>query len=344
MSKTVTLPDGRFRHLIGVLRPWPWGAAILLWLVACAISGGFSVRLLLVSLTLAVFLALAGLGQMVVLASGDGSFDLSLPYTITLAGYLSSGVIPAPPAIRILVAIVLGVFVGAANGILTAALKLPGIIASLAIGYVLFSAILFVQGDSATEVSPGLANFVHTEVGGASAVLVIEVVIAVLVAGLLARMVYGRYLSAMGQSREAAKRAGIPVARMIVTNFVVCGVLAGIVGVLLAAYDNGAFAEMGDVYLLGSVGAVVVGGTPVSGGRTSVAGTLAGALVMTVLVSMLELTKASAGAQNLAEGLVVIAVVVTAGVAARLRDRATARRERKPLTAEGADHGADNHA
>ncbi|MFI5612733.1 ABC transporter permease [Amycolatopsis sp. NPDC051903] len=329
MSALDAVARSRLRRRISVVRPWPWAAALLLWLLACAISGGFSVRLLLVSLTLAVFLALAGLGQMVVLASGDGSFDLSLPYTITLAGYLSSGVIPVSPVLRVVIAIALGAIVGVANGILTAALKLPGIIASLAIGYVLFSAILFVQGDSATDVSAGLAGFVHLEADGASAVIVLEVVVGVLLAGLLARMVYGRYLSAMGQNREAAKLAGIPVARMIVLNFVVCGVLGGIVGVLLSAYDNGAFADMGDVYLLGSVGAVVVGGTPVSGGRTSVTGTIAGALVMTVLVSMLELTKASAGAQDLAEGLVVIAVVVTAGVAARLRGAKSAVRPGK---------------
>jgi ribose transport system permease protein len=343
MSALESAADGRLRRQFAPARLWPWAAAVLLWLLACAISGEFSLRLLLVSLTLAVFLGLAGIGQMVVLASGDGSFDLSLPYTITLAGYLSTGVVPVAPVWRLLIAVLLGVVVGAANGILTAALRLPGIIASLAVGYVLFTAILFVEGDSATDVSPALSRFVHAEAGGASAVLIIELVISVLVAGLLARMVYGRYLSAMGQSRPAAELAGVPVARMIVINFVVCGVLAGCVGVLLAAYDNGSFADLGDVYLLGSVGAVVVGGTPVSGGRTSVSGTLAGALVMTLLISTLELTKASPGAQDLAEGLVVIGVVVIAGVAGRLRARAPHRPATAAVRTRVGD-GADDSA
>lgn len=298
---------------------WPWAAAIALWLIACAVSGGFSFRLLLVSLTLAVFMGLAGLGQMTVLASGDGSFDLSLPYTITLAGYISAGAIDVPAPERILIAVAGGMVVGAANGVLTSVLKFPGIIASLAIGYVLFSVILFVEGHSATSISGGLSGFIRLQADGASAVLVIEVAIALVVAALLARTVYGRFLHAMGQSRRAAALAGVPVKRMIVVNFAVCGVLAGCVGVLLAAYDGGAFADMGDVYLLGSVAAVVVGGTPVSGGRTSVAGTVAGALIMTLLVTMLELTNASPGAQDLAEGLAVIVVVAGAGAAARIR-------------------------
>jgi ribose transport system permease protein len=300
-------------------RIWPWAAAVALWLIACGVSGSFSFRLLLVSLTLAVFMGLAGLGQMVVLASGDGSFDLSLPYTITLAGYISAGAIDVPAPERILIAIVGGMAVGAVNGVLTSVLKFPGIISSLAIGYVLFSVILFVEANSAASISGGLNGFIRVQADGASAVLVIEVAIALVVAALLARTVYGRFLHAMGQSRQAATLAGVPVKRMIVTNFVVCGVLAGCVGVLLAAYDGGAFADMGDVYLLGSVAAVVVGGTPVSGGRTSVAGTVAGALIMTLLVTMLELTNASPGAQDLAEGLAVIAVVAGAGLAARIR-------------------------
>lgn len=307
------------RLRIAPSQAWPWAAAIVLWLIACAVSGHFSFRLLLVSLTLAVFLGLAGIGQMVVLASGDGSFDLSLPYTITLAGYVSAGAVHLAAPERILIAIVGGMVVGAANGVLTAVLKFPGIIASLAIGYVLFSVILFVEANSATSVSGGLYSFIRLEADGASAVLVIEVAISLVVAALLARTIYGRFLHAMGQSRPAAALAGVPVGRMIVVNFVVCGVLAGCVGVLLAAYDGGAFASMGDVYLLGSVAAVVVGGTPVSGGKTSVAGTLAGALVMTLLVTMLELTNASPGAQDLSEGLAVIVVVAGAGLAARIR-------------------------
>lgn len=108
-------------------RIWPWAAAIALWLIACGVSGSFSFRLLLVSLTLAVFMGLAGLGQMVVLASGDGSFDLSLPYTITLAGYISAGAIDVSAPERILIAIVGGMAVGAVNGVLTSVLKFPGI-------------------------------------------------------------------------------------------------------------------------------------------------------------------------------------------------------------------------
>jgi ribose transport system permease protein len=310
-----------WRADLPVARAWPWAAAVILWLIACAVSGGFSFQLLFASLTLAVFLALAGLGQMVVLASGDGSFDLSLPYTITLAGYISAGAISAPAPERILIAVVVGMAVGAANGVLTAVLKFPGIIASLAVGYVLFTVILFVEANPATSVSGGLYRFIRLQADGASAVLVIEVAIALVVAALLARTVYGRFLHAMGQSRPAAALAGVPVRRMIVTNFVVCGVLAGCVGVLLTAYDGGAFANMGDTYLLGSVAAVVVGGTPVGGGKTSVAGTLAGALIMTLLVTMLELTNASPGAQDLSEGLAVIAVVAGAGLVARVGRR-----------------------
>ncbi len=99
---------------------------------------------------------------------------------------------------------------------------------------------------------------------------------------------------------------------MIIYNFALAGLLGAVVGVLLAAYDGGAFQNIGDVYLLGSVAAVVVGGVPVTGGRSSVPATMLGALVMTLLVTVLEVSKLDAGVQDILEGVAVILIVVLA--------------------------------
>jgi ribose transport system permease protein len=141
---------------------------------------------------------------------------------------------------------------------------------------------------------------------------VVTVVIGAVVAALLGATVYGRYLHAMGQSRMAAELSGIRVRRMIVYNFMLAGLLGATVGVLLAAYDGGAFQNIGDVYLLGSVAAVVVGGVPISGGKSSVPATLLGALVMTLLITLLEVSKLSVGLQDVLEGIAVIVIVVAA--------------------------------
>lgn len=296
---------------------WIWSlvAALVLWLLADLVSGSFSFRLLLVNVTLATFLGLAGVAQMVVIASGDGSFDLSLPYVITVSAIFSAGVLGqahSSALYGIALALLAGLVVGFANGILTARLRMPAVIASLSVGYVVYSAILGLENITNTGVSTGLSNFLRAEADGAGVIIVVTVVIGALVAALLGATVYGRYLHAMGQSRVAAELSGIRVRRMIVYNFMLAGLLGATVGVLLAAYDGGAFQNIGDVYLLGSVAAVVVGGVPISGGKSSVPATLLGALVMTLLITLLEVSKLSVGLQDVLEGIAVIVIVVAA--------------------------------
>jgi ribose transport system permease protein len=294
---------------------WSLAAALALWLLADALTGSFSVKLLLVNASLATFLGLAGVAQMIVITSGDGSFDLSLPYVITISAMLSAGVLGrahSNAVYGIVLALITGTAIGCVNGALTSVLKMPAMVASLSVGYIVYSAILVLENLQFTGVSSTLGNFLRAETDGAAVVLAITAVLAVLAAILLTATVYGRHLHAMGQSRPAARLSGIRVNRMIVYNFALAGLLGAIVGVLLAAYDGGAFQNIGDVYLLGSVAAVVVGGVPVTGGRSSVPATMLGALVMTLLVTVLEVSKLAAGVQDILEGVAVIVIVVFA--------------------------------
>jgi ribose transport system permease protein len=291
---------------------WPLAAALVLWLIACLLAGHFVVRLLLFSATLSVFLGLAGLAQMVVVTSGDGSFDLSLPYVMTLSAFISVGVMHGQNSRLIpgvLAGVAVAVAIGVANGVFVAGPKIPPIVTTLAMGYIAYTIVLEIGGQGSNLPSPALTSFVQHQVVGVSPVLAIEVAICIAVAFILKRTVYGVSLRAMGQNRRASYLAGVPVRRMIIANFAFSGLLAGCAGVLLAAYDAGAFLGMGDPFLLGSVAAVVIGGTRVGGGSSTVAGTALGALVMTLLITVLELSKFSAGPQDILEGAVVIGVV-----------------------------------
>ncbi len=304
---------------------WVWAviASIVLWLLGCAISGQFSFKLLLVNATLAIFMALAGIAQMTVITSGDGSFDLSLPYTVTFTAFISAGIFGpslANPLIGIVLALLVGIIAGVLNGLLVAVLKMPAMIASLSIGYIVYSATLLVENLPKTGVSEALSAFLVAQVDGAAPLLGVGIVIGVIVAIVLTLTPYGRRLHAMGQSRPAAALSGIKVNRMVVLTFAISGLLGGVVGVLLAAYNGGAFPGMGDVYLLGSVAAVVVGGVPVSGGKSSVPAAMIGALVMTLLTTDLALSKLDPGLQDVLEGVVLIAIV-TASQAGRNRRR-----------------------
>ncbi len=182
---------------------WSLAASLALWLLADALTGTFSVKLLLVNASLATFLALAGVAQMIVITSGDGSFDLSLPYVITISAMLSAGVLGhahSNAVFGIVLALAAGTLIGCVNGALTSLLKMPAMVASLSVGYVVYSAILVLENLHFTGVSTAVSNFLRAETDGAAVVLGVTAVIAVLVAVLLAATVYGRNLHAMGQS------------------------------------------------------------------------------------------------------------------------------------------------
>jgi ribose transport system permease protein len=295
-------------------RRWLWAltAVVILWLIEVIVVGRFSVEILLVNATLATFLALAGVAQAIIICSGDGSFDLSLPYVITVSAYLSAGLLGSHATLlNLLEALAAGLAIGVSNAFLVARLRLPAIVATLASGYIVYSFIIYLETRGEGTTNATLGRVLRLQIDGASIVLALGVATGLLIAFVVARTVYGRRLQAMGQSRLAARLANINNDRMIFYNFALSGLIGAFVGILLAAYDGGAFQDMGSPYLLGSVAAVVVGGNPVTGGDISIVATVLGALIMTLLVAVLESSKLGIGYQDILEGLTVIVIVVS---------------------------------
>ena len=126
---------------------------------------------------------------------------------------------------------------------------------------------------------------------------------------------------ALGQNRRAAFLSGIAVNRTILLAYVISGVLAGLTGVLLAASVGSADLELGNPFLLTSVGAVVLGGNRIAGGTASVVGTVFGALLLTLLVVAVTVAGLPIEAKHIASGLVITVVLVAANAPARSRKR-----------------------
>lgn len=128
----------------------------------------------------------------------------------------------------------------------------------------------------------------------------------------LQRSPYGRRLLALGQNERTARLAGIKTRNVKMISYVIGAVLASFGGVMLGIYSGGAFLSIGDPYLLQSIGAVVIGGTLIAGGRSTIIGTLGGALFLTLVNTMTELTKLSIGLQDIVEGALLILVLLVA--------------------------------
>ena len=129
---------------------------------------------------------------------------------------------------------------------------------------------------------------------------------------------FGRYLYALGSNRTVATLSGVPVARTTITAYAISGMTAALAGILLTGYSRQAYLGMGDPYLFTSIAAVAIGGASILGGTGSYLGTIAGALVLTILTGVLPIFRLDAGALRIIYGLVIL---VTVSIAApSLRD------------------------
>jgi ribose transport system permease protein len=129
----------------------------------------------------------------------------------------------------------------------------------------------------------------------------------------LNRTAYGRNLSAVGQNLRAARLAGVRTGWVIGIAFVASSTIAALTGVLLGAYIGGAFLEMGQPYLLQSIGAVVLGGTLIFGGSATALGTLFGSVLLVLIVTTMQIAGLPPGTQDVIQGLVIIVVLALAG-------------------------------
>ncbi|MDW6024844.1 ABC transporter permease [Mesorhizobium sp. BAC0120] len=252
-------------------------------------SSEFSVRAMLV---LASLLAIASIGQTLVVIIGG--IDLSIPFLIGFANVVTAQLYGQGMNFGLVCVIVIGLacLVGALNGMISSTLKLHPLIVTLGVGTIVQgSVLLWTGGFPSGSAPPKLSEFVS--IGGSSGILPVPwlvpcfVALAAVLVVVMARMPYGRRLFALGSNPRAAPLALInPVAMWIVT-FAISAAFAAVTGILLLGFTGSAYGEVGQPYLFQTIAAVVIGGTALVGGRGSYIGTVAGALVLTEINTLL---------------------------------------------------------
>jgi ribose transport system permease protein len=301
-------------------QPWVWAllGTLLLWTILSAGSGQVSLASLSGILASAAVLCVVAIGQMLVVTTGNGAVDLSIPNVMTLSGFLATSVINGQDG-RLLSGLAVVAFFGGAVGVFNALtinyLRIPPIITTLAVGYILTTGtLLFNRGFRTYAVSPFLVALVSTRIADIPALLMLALALSFSAYLLLHRTVYGRGLAAMGQNSDAADLAGVRVRTTRLVAYLISGALAALGGVLLSARVGGAFLEMGNPFLLQSVGAVVVGGSSIFGGRATALGTFLGSIFLVMVVTTMQVLRLAGGLQEVAQGILIILVLAVASV------------------------------
>jgi len=257
-------------------------------------------------------IVIVALGMALVI--GTEGIDLSVGSVMALTAaliplYLGYGVIAA-----IVVSLLAGVAVGLINGVLVAKVGLQPIVATLA---------LFVGGRGlAVVISGGQLKDIHDpdfirlgsgDLFGIPILVWIAAALVLVVAFVVRRTVFGRRLLAIGGNRPATELAGLPVKRVLITVYVLCSVLASIAGLLsVARIQSSDASAVGLLIELSAITAVVVGGTPLTGGRVRVLGTVAGALLMQLVIATMIKHNLPPSTTEIAQAVIILIAVYVA--------------------------------
>lgn len=259
-------------------------------------------------LVLSSFVMVVAFGQQMVILIGG--LDLAVSSVMTLGAILLFSWIGGSSAALIwgvpLVMAITGC-VGAINGVCVALLSVPPFIMTLAMSIIVSSVVLGITGGSPLgTVSPLLVDLFAGSWFGVPPVIYLMAVFAAIGTLMQRRTAFGRMLYAIGTNPEAARIAGLPVKRVTIVCYVVSGSAAGLAGVLMVGFANGASMNSGDGMLFPSIAAVVIGGTSIIGGRGNYLGAVGGALLLTTFSTMISALGIAQGWRTVVYGTVIL--------------------------------------
>jgi ribose transport system permease protein len=271
------------------------------------------------ALMFAAPLGVLAAGQTLVMLTGG--IDLSVAAVATGAAYILATSASQGSFTAVVLGLLVGVLVGFVNGVGIAILGVQPLVMTLGTG-LMTGGVLTVYSQQMLASEPRVPDFILA-LGSSKLIGVIPLnlflwaPVAFLMIFGLARSGFGRLLYAVGDNREACKLAGVRVWQVLLADYILCGLFAAIAGIVLVGGTNAADLSLADGYLLPSVAAVIIGGTSIFGGRGGYAGSIVGALILTVLSSILTLLDAPEPIKQILYGAIILAL---AAVYARLTD------------------------
>jgi ribose transport system permease protein len=267
-------------------------------------------------------LACLAIGQLFVILVGGIDLSVgSLLALCTVTGALAYGSWPAPFVIPAMLAT--GAAVGLLNGVMLVKGRMPHAFIPTLATLNAARGLALMLSDGAPQ--PGMPKVVQTAGAGDLGPIPVPVVIVLAFAGLawlLAnKLQWGRWVYLVGADKEAARRLGIPVDRVIISVFVLSGLAAGLAGLITAGRTNAGYPSAGQLDELAAISAVIIGGASFFGGRGTIGGAIAGVLIFGVINNGLNLLNVSTYLQLVAIGVIVVVAVELDVVRRRLEDR-----------------------
>jgi len=273
----------------------------------------------------AAFIGMLALGMVFVVAIRD--IDLSVGWMFNFSAVIAAKAMVAglDPWLGVLVGIAFGGLLGLVNGVLAIRLRIPVIIITLGT-FSAFRGLSLVVNESRAVIPPDKEHLFFTlmqtkVLGLIPLVAILFVVLAIALHVLLHYTRFGYRVQAMGSNPDAARLAGIPVDRTRVQVLVLMGLIAGLTSSLFLGFREAIDPVTGGDYLLPVVAAVIIGGTPLSGGRGTILGAVIGALIIQVITTGILFLGVDVKWSTFVTGAVIIVAVAVDQFVRRQRER-----------------------
>lgn len=267
-----------------------------------------------------VSVGIVSMGMMIVMITG--AFDLSVGSTLALTGVVASKLMEfgVPIVLSVLIALMLGAFIGYINGLLITQVGINPFIATLGtMSMVRGLALAITQGIPVYGLPKSFAWLGEGRVFGFPFAILLMIVLVVVFDQFMRRTVVGRLFYYTGGNKEAAKLSGINTNRVQMAAFVVVGVLAALAGVILASRMMSMMATSGMGLELKAIAACIIGGAALSGGDGTIIGAFLGTILVGFIDDILILSGVSSYWQQFSSGAILVAVVSLDMAVRRLR-------------------------
>jgi ribose transport system permease protein len=290
--------------------------AVLFIVFSITAKNFFTVRSVLTLALQTSAITLMGIGVTFTIVTGG--IDLSIGSVVALSGTVAvmAAIAGIPNWLSMIIGLLVGVFCGLLNGLMITKMKLPPFIATLGMMMVARGVALTITNANAWPAPEGFGELGNGTIFGTgpqfpgiSYPVLIMIAAAIIFSFILSKTRIGRYTYAVGSNEEAARLAGIKIHQVKIINYIFCGLLAALVGVILASRMTTSQPNSAIGYEMNAIAAAVIGGTSLMGGVGTVGGTVIGSFIIGILTVGLTMQGANYFMQQIVIGLVVIGAV-----------------------------------
>lgn len=295
----------------------PFIAVVVLFIVfSITARNFFTIRSVLTLALQTSAITLMGIGVTFTIITGG--IDLSIGSIVALSGTIAVMVALAgiPIWLSMIIGLLVGVVSGSLNGLMITKLKLPPFIATLGMMMVARGVALTITNANAWPAPKGFGDLGNgtlfgtgPQFPGIGYPVLIMIAVAFIFSFILSKTQLGRYTYAVGSNEEAARLSGIRIHQVKIINYIFCGLLSALVGVILASRMTTSQPNSAIGYEMNAIAAAVIGGTSLMGGVGTVGGTVIGSFIIGILTVGLTMQGANYFMQQIVIGLVVIGAV-----------------------------------